>query len=433
MAFRKMLSCLAAIGCLLWSAPGICAAPGARLIVLDAAALENCRAQLRQGDHALYPAFAKLVRNCEEGMTLGPWSVTWKTETSPTGDRHEYVSYGPYFWPNPATKDGLPYVIRDGEVNPKSKTSDSDALVAMSRTARILALGWFYTGNPNYASRAALILRTWFLDPATAMRPDMQYAQGAPGGWPGRAWGIVESRQLLQVVDAAALLEGSRAWSREDAAKLKRWFGQFVTWLETSEFGKAEARAPNNHQSWYLAQVAGFAAYAGMEATARQAVVTGRELLASQIAPDGCQPEEVRRPTSLRYSLFNLEALYTVACIGENLGIDLWNVPSPGDARCKIALDYMLPALLGRGEWPHKNTRPLGGWEAVFVLRQGCLHYHIQAYDEALRVQLGDAYDANRIFLEFPGEAPSGSRRQGRAHSGAAAASARPSCGVLEK
>ena len=34
----------------------------------------------------------------------------------PSGDVHDYVSVAPYFWPNPDTPDGLPWVGRDGYV-----------------------------------------------------------------------------------------------------------------------------------------------------------------------------------------------------------------------------------------------------------------------------------------------------------------------------
>ena len=43
---------------------------------------------------------------------------TDKTTEPPSGDRHEYWHPAPYWWPNPATADGLPYVWRYGERAP---------------------------------------------------------------------------------------------------------------------------------------------------------------------------------------------------------------------------------------------------------------------------------------------------------------------------
>ena len=37
---------------------------------------------------------------------------------SQSGDIHDYMSLSIYSWPDPEKKDGLPYIIKDGETNP---------------------------------------------------------------------------------------------------------------------------------------------------------------------------------------------------------------------------------------------------------------------------------------------------------------------------
>src|SRR5689334_14284788 len=53
---------------------------------------------------------AKLVKDADKALKEGPYAVTQKNHPSPSGDPHDYVSLAPYFWPNPKTADGLPYV-----------------------------------------------------------------------------------------------------------------------------------------------------------------------------------------------------------------------------------------------------------------------------------------------------------------------------------
>src|SRR5271169_3918685 len=58
-----------------------------------------------------------VVDNARRALKLPIATVVDKERPSPTGDPHDYVSYGRYWWPNPATTNGLPFVQRDGYPN----------------------------------------------------------------------------------------------------------------------------------------------------------------------------------------------------------------------------------------------------------------------------------------------------------------------------
>jgi len=63
--------------------------------------------------------------------------VIEKQIVSPTGDKHDYMSQTPHWWPNRKTANGLPYIRRDGEPNPEiCKISDHDQMGRMSPTVR---------------------------------------------------------------------------------------------------------------------------------------------------------------------------------------------------------------------------------------------------------------------------------------------------------
>lgn len=54
-----------------------------------------------------------------------PISVTFdKKLPSPGGDPRDFTSCGPYWWPDPARPDGLPYIRRDGQFNPDFRSYD---------------------------------------------------------------------------------------------------------------------------------------------------------------------------------------------------------------------------------------------------------------------------------------------------------------------
>jgi hypothetical protein len=340
---------------------GFCAP---RTAELDGVRLLATRERVRAGDPALRTPLAQLLGQANQALTAGPWSVMDKQQVPPGGSRHDYLSQAPYWWPSqPKTADnpwGCPYVQRDGVRNPEADAiTDHDERGTAFTAIYQLALAWYYTGNPAYAHRAELDLRTWFLDPATKMNPSLTYTQFIPCQVDGRGIGIIDfSDSLPDVVDAVAILDsGAPAWTDTDHAGMSTWFSAMLTWLRTSQNGKDEAAAENNHGSFFDEQEAALAFYTGDTALA-QSVVRNAEhqRIDSQIRGDGGQPQELSRTRSFHYSLFNLMALTRLADVGRNVGVDLWRYTNPSGGTLGKAVDLLLPAATqGQSAWPYQE------------------------------------------------------------------------------
>ena len=144
----------------------------------------------------------------DKALAAGPFSVMQKERVPPSGDKHDFLTLAPYWWPDRTKPGGLPYLRRDGETNPESKRGTDDAAFGSMHAAVMRLIdGYRETQDERYAARAALLLRTWFLDPATRMNPNLDYGQGIPGRNTGRGAGIISTRHLVGIVDAARLLE----------------------------------------------------------------------------------------------------------------------------------------------------------------------------------------------------------------------------------
>ncbi|MBN2449597.1 MAG: alginate lyase family protein, partial [Lentisphaeria bacterium] len=339
-----------------------------RVFVLDASRLSALRRRVISGDEILLPAVARLRREADEALGRGPYSVVHKDSPPPSGDLHDYTSIGPYWWPDPKRADGKPYIRRDGEMNPeRRRIGDADRFGDLMRDSVTLALAWWYTGHPPYAERAALLLRTWYLDPATRMNPHMTYAQAIPGRCDGRGIGIVDAGSQIHVIDAVGLLADSPAWTEADQAALVAWFGAFLTWLLESPHGRDEDRTGNNHATQYDAQVACYALFTGRNDVATKVLeAVPRRRLAAQVRPDGSQPQELARTKSWGYSCANTRNLVNLALLAERVGIDLWQAEGGHGAGIRKAIDYLLPYAAGEKAWPHTQITRLDP-DALFV------------------------------------------------------------------
>ncbi|MFJ1808161.1 MULTISPECIES: alginate lyase family protein [unclassified Streptomyces] len=329
--------------------------------VLDGARLQQAKIRLDRGDRQLRAAAQALTARADRWLDQGPWTVVDKPRPAPGGDIHDYLSQAPYWWPSgPPTTDnpwGCPYVQRDGQRNPEVDTgTDRQDVERVFDSAYDLSLAWYYTGQKRYAVKAGQILRTWFLDPATKMNPNLNHAQFIPCKYDGRAIGIIDfSQSYTSVLDALAVLDtGAAGWTRTDRAGMAQWNADFLGWLRNSDFGKQEGAAANNHGTFYDMQVAALAHATGDTNLARRTVLgAGSARIAPQIAADGSQPQEVARTRSWHYSTFDLVAYTRLAAIGRHVGVDLWKYRGPEGQSLFKAVDYLLPAATAAAVWPH--------------------------------------------------------------------------------
>jgi hypothetical protein len=330
-------------------------------------------------------------------------SVADKPQVPPSGDKHDYLSIAPYWWPDPSKPDGKPYIRKDGRTNPDRSNFDRPKIGRLCEAVPTLALAYAMTGNEAYAARAARLLRCWFLDPATRMNPNLNFGQFIPGITEGRAAGIIETRGLIGVVDAVGLLEGSANWTEQDAEGMRAWFRAYLDWLRTSPIGQDESSARNNHGTWYDAQVVTFALFVGDEGLARKVLTGSKARIGLQLEPDGRQPLELGRTKALGYSIMNLEGLTTLAALGDRVGVDLWHERSSDGRSIRKALDWIIPYATGAKDWTYQQIVEIRPTGLLIPLRRAAIAYHEPAYEQAIATLIATAGEPDETLeLLYP-------------------------------
>lgn len=373
-----------------------------RVFLLDATRLQAVRTAIKRGDKELENAWSKLQRDAQKALAGGPISIVKKAVAPPSGDKHDYMSQAPYFWPNPKTPNGLPYIRRDGERNPEiNKITDHKSIDDIENAAETLALAYYFTGDEKYAAKAVELLRAFFLDPATRMNPNLEYAQFIPGVNTGRGIGLIETRGLTRVVDAIGLLEGSKALTGEDERGVKDWFGRFLQWMIDSKNGGEESAAKNNHGTYYDVQVVSFALFVGRNDLAKQILEQAKQKrITTQIEPDGRQPLELARTKAWSYSNGNLDGLMQLATLGQSVGVDLWNFQTKDGRSIRKAVDFLVPIAIGEKKWAYQEIEGGVKPETLFpLMRRAGAIYRDTAYQAVMaKLPAADPSDRSTLF-----------------------------------
>ena len=175
---------------------------GADALLIDLGYVTSVRARLEKNEPQLRSALEALEQDAKAALALTPPSVMDKGVTPPSGDKHDYMSQAPYWWPDPAKPDGKPYIQRDGERNPELKQiSDHDNFGRVMSAVSTLGLAYRLTGARGVrvaggAARARLVSQS-----RDANEPTPALRAGHSGITDGRGIGIIETTGLPDLLD----------------------------------------------------------------------------------------------------------------------------------------------------------------------------------------------------------------------------------------
>ncbi|GGA59290.1 hypothetical protein GCM10011507_08350 [Edaphobacter acidisoli] len=319
----------------------------------------------------------RILAAADRYLSEKPITVMASHSALSSGGPHDYFSQGDYWWPDPAHPNG-PYIRRDGMSNPANFNAHREALIRLSLIVPALTAAWALTQQKKYADHASLHLRAWFVDPATRMNPNLEYAQAIIGVSKGRGTGIIDTLHLVEPARAATLL--ANAGALEDATAIKAWFADYLEWMRTSKNGQDERDAKNNHGTCWVLQAAEFARFTSNEEVRTWCRDRFRTVLVpKQIAPDGSLPLELARTKPFSYSLFDTDVLADLCQSLSTASENLWHFTTPDGRGMEKLMAFMYPYIKDKSSWPYRHD--VEHWND-FPVRQPSLLFAGIAYGQ---------------------------------------------------
>lgn len=360
-----------------------------RVFCMSREGLLEVKSAIKRNDPFIQTSFNKLSMQAEKAMVAGPFSVMQKNKIPPSGDKHDYMSVPPYA----GSGDGL--------TNPEWWLDyDRVPLEKLTQSVETLALMYFFTEKQTYADRASFLLRKWFLNPETKMNPDLEYAQKST------RIGIIDTRFLPRIIDCIGILQNSRAWTQNDQAGMVEWCRQYSINVR-ARIDMDHKESGHNIASWYHVQMASLALYTENIELARRLLERTKPRIDTALNPAGGFKRELHRTRSLSYSCFHLYAMFNLASMGEQMGMDLWNFRTEDGRGLRLALDYITKySGHGKKHWPYKEIQGTKGdwWEPYHDMLPGMLYhaagvYQHEVYLETMEEILGEKLDESRIQI----------------------------------
>ena len=304
-------------------------------------------------------AYHHLINVADLALIMKAPSVIDKTFIPPSKTKHDYLSISRYWWPNPQSSNGLPWIRKDGVTNPNTQTDDVDRqrLGKVTNAIKNLSLAYYFSNEDKYAKKSVELITTWFLNNKTKMNPHFQYSQSVPGNPKGRRSGILDGRLIPErVLDSLTLLSTSKHWTTRKNEQMNMWLNDYLIWLTKSELGQSGAKQTNNHGSWYRFQVSALAWYLKKNQILIDTIADTKNSFNDQFTAKGAQEHELQRTRGFFYSCFNLTALSRIATIAEKTNLSLWQYKSNKGRTLKGAIDYLMPVTRGE-QWPHSSKK----------------------------------------------------------------------------
>jgi len=339
-----------------------------QFVLLNESEIQAVKISLAEGSASkpTVDGYKRLIKEANKLLEAPNESVVDKEIIPPGATKHDFVSIHSKYWPDDRKADGFPWV-REEDSNPDTKSDkvDQRRIKRMGEAISTLSQAYYFSGDQQYAVKASVMLKTWFLANKTRMTPHLQFAQTKPGIDDRSSSGVIEGAPIaLHVLDSINLIRDSGAWPERFDQVMDQWFTQYLKWLTKSKMANKAAAKDDRHGSWYYFQTAALSWYLNDKKTLNKQLKNAKANLATQFDPDGSLPNELRRSKAFIDSCQNLQALTGTAIIADKANKKFWDLPSKSKSSIAKGINFLMPTALS-GSWKYDEDKDVKGYACL--------------------------------------------------------------------
>lgn len=368
----------------------------------------------------IQPLHQQLLDAANRALTMGPWSVVHKlpdpvlgnwsnTERTP----HDYYNPAPYYWPsrNNSTatfqkrpSQRIPGTSRTDDQTLKDRY-DQSRLAAMQTETTVLALAYSMTRDAKYAYKAVENIQTWFLSTETRMNPNLQFAQIRGDDKQGFKTGILDMKDVYYLLDAIRILSNGSFLTSREQYQLKRWFLDYMNWLDTSRQGRLARQSSDHHGLYYDIQMISIAAFVNDKQALRHHLNWSLDRLASTSV------ESIMHNKSCEhYQIMALQGWSILARMASSIttNVELWEYYLDHRRQsllCRIAattIPYFSNRAVCNNNGQDKLPNPQRWWPLIQDARSHCPSLQSTKISIPHWIQQQQREQQNTTFLSIP-------------------------------
>ncbi len=222
----------------------------------------------------------------------------------------DYLSFAPYWHPNPFTEDNMPFVKKDGiryDGGSLSYLSDRYTFAEFLATSSFLLLFYRLTKNKEFKANAFSRVEHFFCDEKHKVNPNLNFSQYVPGRT-SNGTGLIDWKDLPHLF--FNLFQISDAELTENELEIKNnvliWIKDYTLWLSESSIANLEKKRGNNHQTFYFFQYLSLSCFLPRTEEYVALIRDLPDILMSQVDKTFLQTEENKRTKPIHYNFFNL-------------------------------------------------------------------------------------------------------------------------------